>query len=170
MILSLVIVCLVLITEIATWWYDHRTEQKNNTLPSHGIEPCTSCFPGRRINHCTRKECWSFVSFRLMFEGEHFEHNRHKYSTPKRNLHISAKCWLNELQILPTVEARSRCLFITQMCNAKALRFQIPLKCKYLDSNEVMSVRLWKHFFLFEFDFQYKHSIKKIVLFTALPE
>ena len=72
---SLIIVCLVLITEIATWWYDHRTEQKNNTLPSHGIEPCTSCFPGRRINHCTRKECWSFVSFRLMFEGEHFEHN-----------------------------------------------------------------------------------------------
>ena len=72
---SLVIVSLVLITEIATWWYDHRTEQKNNTLPSHGIEPCTSCFPGRRINHCTRKECWSFVSFRLMFEGEHFEHN-----------------------------------------------------------------------------------------------
>ena len=75
MILWLVIVCLVLITEIATWWYDHRAEQKNNTLPSHGIEPCTSCFPGRRINHCTRKECWSFVSFRLMFEGEHFEHN-----------------------------------------------------------------------------------------------
>ena len=72
---SLIIVCLVLITEIATWWYDHRTKQKNNTLPWHGIEPCTSCFPGRPFNHCTRKECWSFVSFRLMFEGEHFEHN-----------------------------------------------------------------------------------------------
>ena len=93
---SLIIVSLVLITEIATWWYDHRTEQKNNTLPSHGIEPCISCSPGRRINHCTRKECWSFVSFRLMFEGEHFEHNTYfRVQLLQMRPIFGDQCWLS---------------------------------------------------------------------------
>ena len=30
--------------------------QQNDILPWHEIEPCTSCFPGRCINHFTRKE------------------------------------------------------------------------------------------------------------------
>ena len=37
---------------------------KRMILPSQGIEPCTSCFPGRRISHFTRKERLSLVSFR----------------------------------------------------------------------------------------------------------
>ena len=64
---SMIIVFLVLITGITTWWYDHRTEQKDDNLFSHGIEPYTCCLPSRRINHFTRKECLSHVSFRLMF-------------------------------------------------------------------------------------------------------
>ena len=53
------------------------TERNKRMLTTLRMESSNAppAYPGTRINHLTRKECLSFVSFRLMFEGEHFGHN-----------------------------------------------------------------------------------------------
>ncbi|CAF3619911.1 unnamed protein product [Rotaria socialis] len=47
------------------------TERSKRYPPSHGIEPCTSCLPGRRINHFTRKG----ISLRLTIVWEQYDRN-----------------------------------------------------------------------------------------------
>ncbi|CAM4927471.1 unnamed protein product [Rotaria socialis] len=47
------------------------TERSKRYPPSHGIEPCTSCLPGRRINHFTGKG----IALRLPIVWEQYDRN-----------------------------------------------------------------------------------------------
>ena len=72
--LSFILLLNSVISETATWWYDNRTEQKDNLPPMESSQRLL--LSGSLHHYCTRKQRFTFSLFRLMIEGENFDHNR----------------------------------------------------------------------------------------------